>query len=145
MTTKNGSSCGVVSQSLECYRGQRWRSDPSPLRKEARKSCVDFQHWKKKLCNWHCLGDTCDVIDARAMGHLPSKAASKEWNQPKRPVLQSTKMKGVGHQTWRRGVCTLPSWFSGMLWCSISSVGLFKLVMYILWCQKYVIGFWFWF
>ena len=56
-----------------------------------------------------------------------------------RIVLQSTKLKGVGHQTWRCRVWSLPSWFLALsiipsLWC-------FGMVMYILWCWKYVICF----
>jgi len=37
-----------VNQSLECYRGQSWRSDPSCFEKPSC-SCVDPRHWNKKL------------------------------------------------------------------------------------------------
>jgi hypothetical protein len=37
-----------VNQSLECYRGQSWRSDASPL-EEPRRSYVDPRHLNKNL------------------------------------------------------------------------------------------------
>ena len=37
-----------------------------------------------------------DVGNARAMGYLPRKVANREWNEPQRSMLHSTKMKGVG-------------------------------------------------
>jgi hypothetical protein len=37
-----------------------------------------------------------DVRDARAVGYLLRKAANREWKQPKRFVLQSTRIKEVG-------------------------------------------------
>ena len=43
--------------SLECYRGQSWRSYTSLL-EEPRRSCVDPQHWDQKLKYWSCLGDS---------------------------------------------------------------------------------------
>jgi hypothetical protein len=56
MTTKNSSGSGEENQSLECYRGQSWRCDPSPL-EEPRRSFVNPRHWNKKLCSWNCLRD----------------------------------------------------------------------------------------
>jgi hypothetical protein len=32
----------LINLSLECYRGQSWRSDANPL--ESRRSCVDLRH-----------------------------------------------------------------------------------------------------
>jgi len=40
-----------VSQSLECYRGQSWRSGTNPLEKP-RRSRVDPRHWNKKWRSW---------------------------------------------------------------------------------------------
>ena len=37
-----------------------------------------------------------DIRDARAVGYLLRKAANREWKQPKRFVLQSTRIKEVG-------------------------------------------------
>ena len=37
-----------------------------------------------------------DVGDARVEGCLPRRAADREWNHPKRCVLQSIKLKEVG-------------------------------------------------
>jgi hypothetical protein len=37
-------------------------------------------------------------------------------------VLQSTKLKGVGHQTWKNRVWSLSSWFSILLCFNISSL-----------------------
>ncbi|EDL28619.1 mCG140439, isoform CRA_b [Mus musculus] len=48
MITKNNSNSGVESICYrECYRGQSWRSDTSPL-EEPRRSCVDPRYWNKK-------------------------------------------------------------------------------------------------
>jgi hypothetical protein len=48
MTTKNRAAVEWINVSLECYRGQSWRSDSSHL-EEPRRSCVDPRHWNKKL------------------------------------------------------------------------------------------------
>jgi hypothetical protein len=45
-----------INLSLECYRGQIWRSDTNPL-EEPRRSCVDPRHWNKKLKYWSFLGE----------------------------------------------------------------------------------------
>jgi hypothetical protein len=37
-----------ISLSLDYYRGQSWRCDPSPL-EELRRSFVDPRHWNKKV------------------------------------------------------------------------------------------------
>lgn len=41
-------------------------------------------------------GSLKDVRDARAMRYLPRKAADSVWTQPKRGVLRSTKLRGMG-------------------------------------------------
>jgi hypothetical protein len=74
------------------------------------------------------------------LGYLSRKAANREWNQAKKKnCVQSTKLKGVGYQICR--VWSLPSWFSILLWFTISSLWHFGMVMYILWCWMYVICF----
>jgi hypothetical protein len=65
----------LVSQRLECYRGQSWRSDSGPL-EEPRSSCMDPRHWtlcylilmefsfawfRLRLCSSSCL--TTKVFD----------------------------------------------------------------------------------
>jgi hypothetical protein len=56
------------------------------------------------------------------MGYLLRKAANREWNQPKRIVLQSTKQKGVGNQTRRYRVWSFLSWLLVLLLSRISSM-----------------------
>jgi hypothetical protein len=50
------------------------------------------QSLKQEAVKLSCFGDL------RCQSHriLPRKAANREWNQPKRVVLPSTKIKGVG-------------------------------------------------
>ena len=72
-----------VSQGLECYTGQCWRSEPSSL-EEARRSRMEPRHWSKKLCSWCSLWRYQDVKDSRDMGNLPRTVSNRKWIQPKR-------------------------------------------------------------
>jgi hypothetical protein len=65
-----------------------------------------------------------DLIEQE--GHVPAPASSKTQQlqpcgQSKGLLLQSTKQKGPGHQTWRYRVGSLSIWFLVLLRTSISS------------------------
>lgn len=45
---------------------------------------------------WIAIENPQEVRDARAVRYLLRKVVTREWNQPKRKVLQSTKVTGVG-------------------------------------------------
>ena len=98
--------------------------------------CRGVPAWKpKKAIGWRSsevkLGlpwRPQDVRDARAMGYLLRKAATREWNQSKKEVCCSQQSwkelelwRMLWHQTWTSRVWSLPSWFSVLLWSSISS------------------------
>jgi hypothetical protein len=54
-----------INQIQQCYRGQSWKCDPSPL-EEPRRSCVNPRHWNKKLLK--LPKKLQDVQDVRAIG-----------------------------------------------------------------------------
>ena len=113
-----------VNQSLECYRGQRRRSDPSSLEEP--------RYWNKKLWSWSFIRDPKMLEMPEPWDTCPGKLLTGSGMSPREGiVLQSTKLKGVGHQTWKHRVWNLSSWFSFLF--SISSLCCFGMVMYILW------------
>jgi hypothetical protein len=83
-----------INLSLQCYRQQSWRSDPSPL-EESRRSCVIL---RKEAITMELPWRPQDVQDARAMTYLLKKAANGEWNQLKRKkfVAVNKDNKGAG-------------------------------------------------
>jgi len=64
-----------------------------------------------------------DVRDARAMEHLPRKAANKEWNQPKtRNCVAVNKAERSWTSDMETQSWSLPMWFLVLLWSNISSL-----------------------
>jgi hypothetical protein len=100
-----------VNQSLECYRGQSWRSDASSL-ELPRRSCVDLGQWNKKLWNWNCLGDPKMLEKPEPRATCGGKLTGSGNRPRERSVCnQSSDLKGVEHQTWRYRVWSLPTLF----------------------------------
>ena len=76
--------CSEVNHSPECYRGQSWSDDPSPLEEPKCMTMSASQTLKQEAVKLRLLWQPWDVRCARAMGYLLRKAANREWNQPER-------------------------------------------------------------
>lgn len=73
---------GWINLSLECYRGQSWRSD-SAFR-GAQKIMCDPQILKREIVTLRLPWRPQDVQDARTQVYLMRKAAKRKSNQPGR-------------------------------------------------------------
>ena len=132
-------------------------SDPSSL-EYPRRSCVNPRHWNKKLSSWNCLGyhkmlemsETWDTCQGKLLtGSGTSSREQSLWLVNARSA-NSSQQGWKELEIWRAfdifdvrqiRVWSLPKWSSVLLWSSISSLWCFGMVMYILWCWKYVICF----
>ena len=74
---KNSSHSGIL-QSMEFYRGQRWRSDASLWK--CPKDQVESQTLKQEVVTLKLSWRLKDIKDARAMAYMLRKAANRKWN-----------------------------------------------------------------